>query len=152
MTATSQNLIQEEIKRRLNSDNAGYHSVRNVVFSSAVKKIKIRLHRTIILPVVLYGCETWSLTLREEHRMRVFENSMLRRIFGSKKEKVMRRWRKLHEEELHDLYSSSSVIRKIESMRMIWVGHTVRMGNKNQLVKATGMKDRRKVTTKKTKI
>jgi hypothetical protein len=69
------------------------------------------MYKTIILPVVLYGCETWSLTLREEHRLRVFENRVLRRIFGPKKDEVKGEWRKLHNEELHDLYSLPSIIR-----------------------------------------
>jgi hypothetical protein len=72
--------------------------------------------------VVLYGCETWYLTLREAHRLRVFENRVLRRIFGSKRDEVMGEWRKLHNEELHDLYSSPSIIRMIKSRRMRWVG------------------------------
>jgi hypothetical protein len=79
------------------------------------KKLKIRIYKTIILPVVLYGCETWSLTLREEHRLRVFENRVLSRIFGRKRDEVMGGWRKLHN-ELRDLYSSPI-------MRMKWVGH-----------------------------
>jgi hypothetical protein len=81
-------MIQEEIKRRLNSGNACYHSVRNL-FSSRllVKNIKIRIYKSIIFPVVLCGCETWSLTLREEHRLRVFENRVLR-IFGSKRNEM----------------------------------------------------------------
>jgi hypothetical protein len=66
----------------------------------------MRIYKTIILPVVLYGCETWSLTLREEHRLRVFENRVLRRIFGPKRDEVMGEWRKLHNKELRDLYSS----------------------------------------------
>jgi hypothetical protein len=69
------------------------------------KNVKIKIHRTIILPVVLYGCETWSLTLRGERRLRVFENRLLRRIFGPKRDKVTGEWIKLHNEELHDLYS-----------------------------------------------
>jgi hypothetical protein len=74
-TIKNQNLIQEEIKRRLNSGNACYHSVKNLLSSRLLSKnLKIRIYKTIILPVVLYGCETWSLTLREEHRLRVFEN------------------------------------------------------------------------------
>ncbi len=82
---TDQNYIQEEIKRRLKSSNACYHSVQNLLSSSLVpKNLKIKIYRTIILPVVLCGCETWSLTLREEHRLRVFENRVLRRIFGSR--------------------------------------------------------------------
>jgi hypothetical protein len=67
--------------------------------------------KNIILPVVLYGCETWSLTIREEHRLRVFENRVLRRIFGPKRDEVIGCWRKLHKEELHNLYCSPSIIR-----------------------------------------
>jgi hypothetical protein len=74
------------------------------------KNLKIRIHKTLILPVVLYGCETWSLTLREEHRLGVFGNRVLRRIFGPKRDEVTGEWRKLHNEELHDLYSSPSTI------------------------------------------
>jgi hypothetical protein len=92
--------------------------------------IKITTYKTIILSVVLYGCETWSLALREEHRLRVFENRVLRRIFGPKRDEVMGEWRKLHNEELRDLYSSTSIIRKIKSRRMRWVGHVARMGEK----------------------
>jgi hypothetical protein len=69
------------------------------------KYLKITIHKTIILSVILYGCETWSLTLREEHRLRVFENKVLRRIFGPKRDEATGWWRKLHNEELHDLYS-----------------------------------------------
>jgi hypothetical protein len=87
MTVTNPNLIQEEIKRRLNSGIAFYHSVQNLM-SSAVKYLKIRIIKTIILPVVLYWCETWSLTLREEHRLRVFENRVLKKIFGPKRDDV----------------------------------------------------------------
>jgi hypothetical protein len=82
------------------------------------KNLKIRIYKTIILPVVLYGCETWSLTLREEHRLRVFESNLLRRIFGHKKDEVAGEWRKLHNKELHDLYSSPSIIGIIKSRRM----------------------------------
>jgi hypothetical protein len=82
------------------------------------KNVKIRIYRTIILPVVLYGCETWSLTIREEHRLRVFENRVLRRLFGLKRDEVMRDWRKLHNDELHNLCSSQSIIRMIKSRRM----------------------------------
>jgi hypothetical protein len=94
---TSQNLIQEEIKRRLNSSNACYHSVQNLLSSRLLSKnIKIRIYKSIILPVVLYGYDTWSLTLREEHRLWVFENRVLRRIFGPKRDEVTGEWRKLH--------------------------------------------------------
>jgi hypothetical protein len=80
------------------------------------------------LPVVLYGCETWSLTLREEHRLRVLENRVLRRIFGPKRDKVTGKWRRLHNDELNDLYSSPNIIRVIRSRRMRWAGHVARMG------------------------
>jgi hypothetical protein len=86
---TNQNLIQEEMKRRLTSGNACYHSVQTLLSSCLLSKnLKIALYKTIILPVVLYGCETWSLTLREECRLRVFENMVLRRIFGPKRDEV----------------------------------------------------------------
>ena len=81
--------IQEEMKSRLKLGNACYHSVQNLLSSSLLSKnLKIKIYRTIILPVALYGCETWSLTLREEHRLRVFENRLLRRIFGPKRDGV----------------------------------------------------------------
>jgi hypothetical protein len=105
-TATNQNLILEEIKRRLNSDNACHNSVLSSRLLS--KNLKIRICKTISLPMVLYVCETWSLKLREEHRLRVFENRMLRRIFGPKRDEVTEDLRKLHNEELHNLYSSQT--------------------------------------------
>jgi hypothetical protein len=92
--------------------------------------LKIRIYKTIILPVVLYGYETWSLILREEHRLRVFENRVLRRIFGPKRDEVTGEWRKLHNKQLHDLYSSPSIIRIIKSRRMRSTGHVARMGEK----------------------
>jgi hypothetical protein len=105
-TITSQNLIQEEIKRRLNSGYACYHSVQNI-FSSRVlsENIKFRIYKIIISPVVLYGYETWSWTLREEHRLNTFENKVLRRIFEPKRNEVIGGVRKPHNEELHNLYS-----------------------------------------------
>jgi hypothetical protein len=94
--------------------------------------VKVRIYKTIILPVVLYVCETWSLTVREEHKLKVFENRMLRRIFGPKRDGVTEGWRKLHNEELHNLCPSRSIIRIIKSRRMRWAGHVTRMGeNRN---------------------
>jgi hypothetical protein len=86
------------------------------------KNTKIRVYRTVVLPVVLYGCETWSLTLREEQRLRVFENRVLRRIFGPKRDEATGDWRRLHNEELNDLYSSPNIIRLIKSSRLRWGG------------------------------
>jgi hypothetical protein len=91
------------------------------------KNLKIRICKTIILPVILYGCEIWSLTLREEHRLGVFENRVLRKIFGPKRDEVTGGWRKLHNEELHDLHSSRSIIRIIKGRRMRRAGHVARM-------------------------
>jgi len=82
------------------------------------------------LPVVLYGCETWSLTLREERSLRVFENRVLRRIFGPKRDEVTWEWRKLHNEEINDLYCSPNIVRVIKSRRMRWAGHVARMGER----------------------
>jgi hypothetical protein len=92
------------------------------------KKLKIKIYRTIILPVVLYGCETWSLTLRQERRLMVFENRVLRRAFGRKRDEVTGEWRKLHNEELSDLYSLTNIVRVVKSRRMRWTGHVARMG------------------------
>ncbi|KAJ4439263.1 hypothetical protein ANN_07383 [Periplaneta americana] len=92
------------------------------------KNLKVRIYKTVVLPVVLYGCETWTLTLREEHRLRVFENKVLRKIFGAKRDKVTGEWRKLHNTELHALYSSPDIIRNIKSKRLRWAGHVARMG------------------------
>jgi hypothetical protein len=88
---------------------------------------KIRIYKTIILHVVLYGCETWSLTLREEHRLRVFENRVLRRILGLKRDEVTGEWGKLHNEDLRDLYPLPSIIRIIKSRRTRWAGHVARI-------------------------
>jgi hypothetical protein len=93
--------------------------VKNLLSSSLLSKnLKIKIYRTIILPVVLYGCETWSLTLREECRLRVFENRVLMKILWYKRDKLTGEWRKLNNEELNDLYSSSSTVRVIKSRRM----------------------------------
>jgi hypothetical protein len=114
MAMRNQNLIQEEIKRRLNLGNACYHSVQKLLSSCLLTiNIKIRTFKIVILSMVLYGCETWSLTLRKERRRRVFENTVLRRISGAKRDEVTGDWRKLHNEELHNLYSSPNIIRMI---------------------------------------
>jgi hypothetical protein len=127
-TVTNQNLFQEEIKRRMNSGKACYHSVQNLLSSHLLSKyITIRIYKTIILPVVLYGCETLSLTLREEHRLRVFENRVLRTVFGPKRDEARGDWRKLNK-GLHNLYSSPSIIIMIKSRRMRWAGHVARIG------------------------
>jgi hypothetical protein len=91
------------------------------------KNLKVKIYKTVTLPVVLYRCKTWSLTLREEHILRVFENRVLRTIFGPKRE-VDRPWRKLHNDELHNLYSSLIIVRVIKSRRLRWAGHVLCMG------------------------
>jgi len=118
-TLTNKNSIQEEIKSRLKLGNACYYSVQNLSSSSLLSKnLKIKIYRTIILPVVLYGCETWSLTLRKERRQRVFENRVLRRVYGPKREEVTGEWRKLHNEELNYLYSLPNIVQVVKSRRM----------------------------------
>jgi hypothetical protein len=93
----------------------------------------VRIYKIMILPVVLYGCETWSLTVSEEHKLKLFENRLLGRIFGLKRDGVLGRWRKLHNEELHNLCSSPSISRIMKSRRMRWVGHVARMGEKRNM-------------------
>ena len=121
--------LQDSVLTRLRSGNACYHSVQNLLSSSLLSKnLKIKIYRTIFLPVVLYGCEAWLLTLREERKLRVFENMVLRRIFGPRRDEVTGKWRRLHNEELSDLYSSPTIVRVIKSRRMRWAGHVARMG------------------------
>jgi len=103
--------------------------IQSLLSSSLLsKKLKIKIYRTVILPLVLYGCETWSLTLREECRLRVFENRMLRRVFGPKRDEVTEERRKLHNEELSDIYSLPNIVRVVKSRRMRWAGHVAHMG------------------------
>jgi len=105
--------------------------VQNLLSSSLLSKnLKIKIYRTVILPIVLYGCETWSLTLREEHRLRAFENRVLRRIFGPRRDEVTGEWRKLHNEDLNELHSSPNIVWVIKSRRMRWEGHVARMGDR----------------------
>jgi hypothetical protein len=104
-------------------------SAEYLVFQIAIKNLKIKIYRIIILSVILYGCETWSLTLRQEGRLRVFENRALRRIFGPKGDEVIGEWRKLYNEVFNDLYCSPNIVRVIKS-RIIWAMHVARMGRR----------------------
>ena len=111
-TLKNQNSVQEETESRLKSGNACYHSVQNLLSSRLLSKsLKIKTHRTIILPVVLYECENTLLAMREERRLRMCENRVLRRIFGPKRIEVTGEWRKLHNEELNDLYFSPKIVK-----------------------------------------
>jgi hypothetical protein len=92
------------------------------------RNIRIKIHGTVTLPVVLYGCETWFLTFTDERGLGVFENRVLTKTFGPKRDEVTGEWGKLHNEELYDLYSSPHIIRVITSRRMRWAGHVARMG------------------------
>jgi hypothetical protein len=105
MAVTNQHFIPKEIKRILNCGNACYHSVQNLLSSRLLSKtLKIRICNTIILTIVLYESDTWFLTLRKEHRLRVFENRMQKAIFGPREDKIIVGWRKLHNEQLHNVY------------------------------------------------
>jgi len=120
-TLTNQNCIAEEIKSRLKSGNASYHSVQNPLSSRLLSKnLKIKIYRSIIWPVVMYGCETWSLTLREERKLRMFGNRELRKIFGPRRDEVTGEWCRLLNEELNDFYSSPNIVRVIKSRRIRW--------------------------------
>ena len=128
-TLTNQNSIAEEIKSRLRLGNACYHSVQNpFVFQVAIQKFKDQDTENYYFAGFLYGCETWSLTLREERKLRVFENMVLRRIFGPRRDEATGEWWRLHNEELNDLYSSPNIVRVIKWRRMRWAGYVARMG------------------------
>ena len=118
VTVTNTNDIREEIKRKINMGKACYYSLEKILSSRLLSnKLKVKTYKTIILPVVLYGCETLSLTLWE-HRLRVFENKVLRKIFRAKKDEITGEWRKLHNAELNALYSSRNIIRNLKSRRL----------------------------------
>ena len=120
----------EDVKSRLKSGNVCYHSVQNLLSSNLISKnLNIKIYK-IIIPVVLYGWETWWLIMREEHRLRVFGNRVLRRIFGPKRDEVTGEWRKLHNKDLNDLYCSPSIIRVIKKRRMRWAEHVAHMGER----------------------
>jgi hypothetical protein len=108
-----------------------------ISYKKKKKKRKIKIYKTIIFPVVLYWCETWSLTLRDEHRLGVFQNSVLRRKFGPKREED-RSWRTLHNDELRGLYSSSNIVRVIKSRRMRWGGHVACIGGEERCLQDFG--------------
>ena len=103
-------------------------SVRRSTCFRLFFNVLLTVHLSIFILVVLYGCETWSLTLREERKLRVFENMVLRRIFRPRRDEVTEEWRRLHNEELNDLYSSPNTVRVMKSRRMRWAGHVARMG------------------------
>jgi len=119
---TNQNLMQEEINSRLKLGNACYHSVQNLLFSSLLSKnLKTKIYRTIILPN-LCGCATLSFILRVERRLRVFENRVLRGIFGRKRDEITREWRKLHTAERNDLFPPPNIFRVTKSRGIKWPG------------------------------
>ena len=126
---TSKNEVTEEIKSRLASGNACFYSVQKLLTSRLIsRKLKLKIYRTVILPVILYGCESWSTTLADEHKLRVFENKVLRKIYGPKRDEMTGEWRRLHNEELHGLYDSPDVVRIMKSQRLRWAGHVAWMG------------------------
>jgi hypothetical protein len=127
-TGTNKNLINVEIMGRLICGNACYDSVQNLLpLRLLFKNVKIKTHKSVNFHIVLYGCETLTLTLRVEHRLWVFENRVLRRIFGPKRDETTVGWRKLHNEKLCNLYSSPNIIRLIKSKRVQWAGHVAGM-------------------------
>ena len=109
------------------------HTISDLAISVECKNLKTKIYRTRILSVVLYGCEAWSLTAREERKLRVFENMVLKRIFGPRRDEVTGEWRRLHNEELNGLYSSPNIVRVIKSRRMRWAGHVARLGEERGL-------------------
>jgi hypothetical protein len=113
-TVTSENCLHEEIKSNLSSGNTCYRSFHSLLSSQRLgKNLKFKTFKTILLPVVLYGCETWSPAVNEVRRLRVLENEVLRRIFRPEGEEVVKDWRRLHNEVLHNFYTSSDTIRVV---------------------------------------
>jgi hypothetical protein len=130
---TDQNCMHKEIKIRLNSGIACYCSVQSLLSSCLLpRNVKAEIYKTIILSI-LYVFEIWPHTLREEHRLRMFENTELRRIFGPKRDEITGEWRKLHSGELHNLFLSQNIIRQIKLRRMKWVGHVAHMGEERRV-------------------
>jgi len=147
------------------------HTVKNTIMLKLVAKYNIQLHVSalyldhhllssrllsknlnfniyiiIILPVVLYGCETWSLTLREEMKLRVFVNMVLRRIFGPRREEVTEEWRRIYNEQLNDFYSSTNFVRLIKSRTMRWAGHVALIGEEKGVYRVLlGKPERRRI-------
>ena len=120
---TNKNSIQDEMKCRLKAGNSYYYLVQTLLsYRLLCKNLNIKIYKTTILPVVLYECETWPLTLRVESRLRVFENRILMRIFGPKRDEYGE-WKRLHNEEHHSLYRSPNIFRVIKSRRLRWAGH-----------------------------
>jgi hypothetical protein len=132
--------------RALNLGNTCYHSVQSLLSSHLLSRnIKVKIYETIILPIVLYECETWSLTLKEERRLRVFESKVRRRIFRPKRVEVTGEWRKLPNLELHNLYSFPDIIMQIKSRRMRWRRHVAHMGEERKVYKVlVGKPERRR--------
>jgi hypothetical protein len=134
-------LLPPTIYPLFNSSLRDAKKIQNLLSSRLLSKnLKIRIYKTIILPVVLYGCETLSLTLREEHKLTMFENRVLRRIFGPRRDEVTGEWGKLYNEEVHELYSFPSIIRIIKSKRMRWAGLLARMREKTNAYRFVGWK------------
>jgi hypothetical protein len=136
-----QNWMHEETKSRINSGSSCYQSVQSLLSSLLLSiNVKVEIYKTIILPFVLFGCENWSLTLREEHRLRVFENRVLRRIFGPKRDEVTGEWRKLHSRKIQNLYSPADSIRQIKPRRMGCAGHVARVGEERKVYRVLAEK------------
>jgi len=120
--------MQNAVKQKVSGLTSLCKYLSFIVLSNT---LRIKIYITIILPVVLYGCKTWSLTLMEERRLRVFEKRVLRRIFGHNKDEATGEWRKVHNEDLNDLFCSPNSVRVIKSRRMRWAGQVARMGERS---------------------